>query len=196
MRFFIFVIFALFSVSKGEDSLIRWLEGKISGSQGIEGEFIQKTFQGESKVPEVFNGSLVASKPFVAKVNYTKPFEQILYISKDKTVLYTPSDKQAIVSKKDVDLFIDDVIAIFLNNKPLKAVFDTKTEGDKIVLKPKNTGEIKSIEIQVKNDTIQSISLSDSDNNRVEILFKNFRFLTKKENINFELPVGTKIINY
>ncbi|MCX7738193.1 MAG: outer-membrane lipoprotein carrier protein LolA [Hydrogenothermaceae bacterium] len=185
-----------FSYSYSQENLVQWLEGKISSSHGIEGEFTQKTFQGNSKTPEVYSGNLIAYKPFNSKINYTKPFEQTLYITKERVILYTPSEKQAIISKRDTEIFIEDVMAIFLNTKPIRAVFDIQVEGSKLMLKPKSSSDMKNIEITVKNDTIQNITMIDIENNKVEIMFKTFRFLTKKENINFEIPTGTKIINY
>lgn len=196
MKAILITILLFFSFSYSQENLIQWLEGKIFSSHGIEGEFIQKTFQGNSKTPEVYSGNLIASKPFNSKINYTKPFEQILYVTKERVVLYTPSEKQAIISKRDTNIFIEDVMAIFLNTKPIRAVFDIQVEGSRLILKPKSSSDIKNIEITVKNDTIQNITMSDMENNKVEILFKTFRFLTKKESVNFEIPAGTKIINY
>lgn len=195
-KVFIFLIL-IFSLSRGQEDLPSWLEKQIASSHSVEAEFIQKTYQIGSKTAEKFSGRFLATKPFTIKVDYDKPFQQTIYITKEKTILYTPSEKQAVITKKDTDLFIEDLIAVFLNTKPLRAVFDIQTDGkNKIVLRPKSNPEIKEIEFTIKNETISQITATDNEGNRFELEFKYFKFLPKRQNIIFELPQDTKIVNY
>lgn len=197
MRKLFLFVFLIFSFSWGQEDLSLWLEKQILSSSSVEAEFIQKTYQANSKNPEKFFGSFIASKPLVIKIDYEKPFEQTVFITTDKTVLYTPSEKQAIITKKDTDLFIEDLVAVFLNTKPLRTVFDVQSDGNsKITLKPKNNPDIKEIEFLIKNETIQFITAKDNEGNRFELEFKKFKFLSKKQSIYFELPKDTKVINY
>ncbi|MEZ0323498.1 MAG: outer membrane lipoprotein carrier protein LolA [Hydrogenothermaceae bacterium] len=187
----------IFSLSYAENSAKSWLENKIKTSSGIQADFIQKTYQTDSKNPEIFSGTLIASKPFNIKVDYSKPFEQILFITKEKTVLYTPSENQAIVSKKDIDNFIEDLVSIFIQDKSLKTVFDILEDTQsKLTLKPKNNTQIKQIDIYIQNNTLRTVKAVDTENNRVEIEFKTFKFLTQKPKIELNLPSNAKIINY
>lgn len=197
MKRVLLIVFLIFSFSRGQEDLPSWLEKQIASSYSVEAEFVQKTYQAGSKNAEKFSGRFIASKPFVIRIDYDKPFEQTVFITKEKTVLYTPSEKQAVITKKDTDLFIEDLIAVFLNTKPLRSVFDIQTDGKtKVVLKPKSNPDIKEIEFTVKNESIQLITATDNEGNRFELEFKSFKFLPRKQTVNFELPKDTKIISY
>lgn len=197
MRKVLIFLTILFSFSKGQEDIATWLERQVSSAGSVEAEFIQKTYQVGSKTPEKFSGRFVASKPFVIKVEYDKPFEQTIFITKEKIVLYSPAEKQAVITKKDPNLFIEDLIAVFLNTKPLKSVFDVQTDGKgKVILKPKNNPDIREIEIFIKNETIQSTTATDNEGNKFELEFKSFKLLQKRQLITFEIPKDTKIINY
>ncbi|MCX7760578.1 MAG: outer membrane lipoprotein carrier protein LolA [Hydrogenothermaceae bacterium] len=192
-----FIFLFIFSLSYADQTAKDWLESKIKTSSGIQAKFIQKTYQSDSKLPEIFSGTLTASKPFNIRVDYSQPFQQILFTTQEKTILYTPSENQAIVSKKDIDNFMEDIVAIFLQTKPLKSVFDVVQDTEsKLTLKPKNNPDIRLIDIYIQNNTIQSITAIDRDNNRVELEFKTFKFLTQKPQVELNIPPNTKIINY
>lgn len=197
MKRILLLFVLMFSISRGQEDLSIWLEKQIISNSSFEAEFIQKTYQAGSKTPEKFSGKLIASKPFTVKIDYDKPFEQTIFITKEKTILYTPSEKQAIITKKDTDLFIEDLVAVLLSTKPLKSVFDIQTDNKtNIILKPKNSSDIKQIEFKIKNETVQLITATDNEGNRFELEFKSFKFSPKKHNISFEVPKDAKVINY
>lgn len=197
MKKLLYLILVLVFTSYGKENPIDWLQRKITSSNYVEAEFLQRTYDAKAKTYEKFSGKFIATKPFTIKINYEKPFEQIIFITKDKTILYTPSENQAFITKRDTDIFIEDLISLFLNTKPLKTMFDIQTDGNsKITLIPKNNRDIKEIELIVKNDTIQLITVKDNESNKFELEFKTFNFSAKKQSIDFELPKDVKLMSY
>lgn len=195
---FLFFLF-IFNISFADEILDRFQEN-LYKIQSIEGTFVQKMYQSGFKNPEIFNGKIAGSKPFILKIEYFKPFKQIILVNKEKAILYTPDENQAIISKTDNNLIIAEIFEIILKNKPLSNSFNISTKKENketsLILIPKNSNEISKIVLNIQNSdlVIKKIKVIDKEDNILEIEFQDFKYYKIKLTIDFNLPKNVKII--
>ncbi len=196
----IFLFFLLIFNLSFADEIVDRFQEKLNKIQSIEGTFIQKVYQNGFKNPEIFNGKIVGSKPFILKIEYFKPFKQIILVNKGEAILYTPDDNQAIVSKIDNNLIIAEIFEMILKNKPLTNSFSISTKKQNkessLILIPKNNNEVSKIVLNIQNNDfiIKKIEVIDKEDNLLEIEFQNFTYYKNKLNIDLSLPKNVKII--
>ncbi|MDM7273059.1 LolA family protein [Sulfurihydrogenibium azorense] len=197
---FLTLILILFNLSFGQDFLTEF-QKKLSEIKAFESEFTQKTYQAGFKNPDIFTGELKASKPLTIKLDYTKPYKQTIFMTKEKIILYNPQENQALITSPQNSLLITDVITIFVDNKPINKVFNIKSQQENknyviLELIPKNGNDIKSLELTIEKNTLklQKISAVDLDGNRIEVEFKNFKYYNTPLSLDFKLPKNVEII--
>jgi outer membrane lipoprotein carrier protein len=200
MKRYLFLTLLIFNLSFGQDFLSEF-QKVIFNSKGFETQITQKTYQSGFNNPDIFVGEIKASKPLIIKVDYTKPYQQTIFMNKDNIILYNKDQNQAIITSSQNNLLITDVISIFVDNKPIEKVFkviQTKQSGKLIIidLKPKNYDDIKSLQLTVEKEryTPKSITAIDTDNNKIDLYFENFKYYDNTVNINFKLPKNVEII--
>ncbi|WP_028949880.1 LolA family protein [Sulfurihydrogenibium subterraneum] len=194
------IILLLFNLSFGQDFLSEF-QKKLNEIKGFESEFTQKTYQAGFKNPDVFTGEVKASKPLTIKLDYTKPYKQIIFMTKEKIILYNLQENQAVITSPQNSLLITDVISIFVDNKPINKVFSVKSHQENknsviLDLIPKNSNDVKSLELTIEKNTLklQKISAIDSDGNKIELEFKYFKYLSTPITIDFKLPKNVEVI--
>ncbi len=199
MRKIFLILFLLFNISFAYEILDRF-QKNLYKIQSIKGSFVQKLYQSGFKNPEIFNGNIAGSKPFILKIEYFKPFRQVVLVNKEETILYTPDENQAIVSKTDNSLIIAEIFETILKNKPLANSFDISTKKDdeetSLILIPKNSNEISKVVLNIQNSdlVIKKIKVIDREDNILEIEFKDFKYYKNNINIDFSLPKNVKIM--
>jgi len=194
-----FILFPFFVFA----SVIDDLDKIIKSNKAIQGEFIQKSYISGFNQPEIFKGEIYITKPDKIKIIYKEPLYQQIYIDSKKFIVYTPSEKQAVISKKNDDLIIVDIFEIMIGNKNLKDILNIKKEISennhyKIQTVPKNNKDIKLLTfIFSKEDMkLKTVEALDNEDNKVVIEFSKFNYLNKDLNLKIDIPKDINIINY
>lgn len=200
MRKYLILTLIFFNLSFGQDFLSEF-QKVISKSTGFEAELIQKTYQSGFNNPDTFIAEVKAIKPLTVKIDYKKPYQQTIFMNKEKIILYNKEQNQAIITSPQNSLLITDVISIFVDNTPINKVFkviQTRESGKFITidLKPKNHDDIKSLQITVEKEKYipKTIVAVDTDNNKIELQLENFKYYNNLVNLEFKLPKNVEII--
>ncbi|WP_297887451.1 outer-membrane lipoprotein carrier protein LolA [Sulfurihydrogenibium sp.] len=200
MRKYLILTLIFFNLSFGQDFLSEF-QKVINKSKGFEAELIQKTYQSGFNNPDTFIGEVKATKPLTVKIDYKKPYQQTIFMNKEKIILYNKEQNQAIITSPQNSLLITDVISMFIDNTPIDKIFkviQTKEFGKFITidLKPKNSDDIKSLQITVEKEKYipKTITAIDTDNNKIELQLENFKYYNNLVNLEFKLPKNVEII--
>ncbi len=201
MILFIPFIFLFFSTNLFAGSIFSSFEEKVLSCSGLKGRFIQKVFVEGENQPQEFKGNFLIEKPDRVKIDYLSPVKQVMYIEKNRIVIYSPEEKQAVVSPIREDFILVKIFKALSDNQRLSHIFriqDEKKVKDEYTfslgVKDKN---IKSISLTTDKDfSIKRIDILDTDNNKVKIIFENFICLEKKIDIDFKIPEDVEIIQY
>lgn len=200
MKRFIVIFLILFDLSFGQDFFTEFQKAVLN-SNGFESQIIQKTYQAGFSNPDLFTGEVKASKPLTLKIEYKKPYQQIIFMNKEKVILYNKEQNQAVITSPKNSLLITDIISIFVDNKPIDKVFkviQTKEINKTVILdlKPKNYDDIKSLQLIVEQETFKpkKVVAVDTDENKIEIEFENFKYFKNMVNIDFKLPQNVEIV--
>lgn len=145
----------------------------------IEAEFVQSS----KTQPIFYEGKFIASTPNLAKWEYIKPLEKIVYVSARQIISYEPMLSQVIVKKMSSTL---DFIAILKNAKQ-----DNK-ESD---LYHSLIGDMYYT-IYFKDKVPQRIEYQDQLGESVVITLKNVKLNVKvdKKIFEFAIPSGIDVI--
>ncbi|WP_457641609.1 LolA family protein [Persephonella sp.] len=195
----VFIIFLLlFSISYSSELLDKF-ENHLKNINSIKGEFLQINLMEGFDEPQTFIGELYITKPYTLKIIYKDPYRQIILVKNKESVIYTPEEKQAVVSTLSEDFLIIRILRNLIENKSLREIFDViKEERLKdsylIVLKPKDEKDIKKVELIIKDNLeIYKIKIYGVDSS-VELQFAKIKYLNKKLELNIELPKDVEII--
>jgi outer membrane lipoprotein carrier protein len=197
----LFLILFIVNFSFAKD-IVEELQKKFSEIKGFQADITQKTYQSGFSSPDIFYGKVLAVKPDKIKIEYIKPYKQIIYLNGTKVILYSVEENQAIITSTDNSVLITEVLEMIIKNKSIKSTFnvlEAKETNDtyKISLTPKNNAEVKKLELTIdKSDlSLTKLSAQDTDNNIIEVEFEKFKYLSNPVNINFNLPKNVKILN-
>ncbi len=131
----------------------------ISNITTFEADFIQ-VITDDKKKELHYNGHLLASKPQNAKWIYTTPIKKIIYINRYQATVVEPEIEQVI--KRKISSNFDFFKIIEKAEKIDKNLYIAKYDST-------------SFTLEVKNDTLISISYLDQFENSVEITFSNHK---------------------
>ena len=174
---------------------------KLSTTEGIKGDFTQETYINGSSEKQTFKGILYAEKPDKIKIEYLTPIKQIVYVEKDKVIVYTPEENQAVISKLPEDFITVKIFKSLSSGKMLKEIFSSLKEqknsnGYTIQLKPVDKS-ISDVSLNLKKDfKVNKINIIDKEGNRVIIIFDKFDYLSKPVEIGLKLPEGVEVLRY
>ena len=174
---------------------------KLSTTEGIKGDFTQETYINGSSEKQTFKGILYAEKPDKIKIEYLTPIKQIVYVEKDKVIVYTPEENQAVMSKLPEDFITVKIFKSLSSGKMLKEIFSSLKEqknsnGYTIQLKPVDKS-ISDVSLNLKKDfKVNKINIIDKEGNRVIIIFDKFDYLSKPVEIGLKLPEGVEVLRY
>ncbi len=174
---------------------------KLSTTEGIKGDFTQETYINGTSEKQTFKGILYAEKPDKIKIEYLTPIKQIVYVEKDKVIVYTPEENQAVISKLPEDFITVKIFKSLSSGKMLKEIFSSLKEqknsnGYTIQLKPVDKS-ISDVSLNLKKDfKVNKINIIDKEGNRVIIIFDKFDYLSKPVEIGLKLPEGVEVLRY
>jgi len=198
MRKILILLLLTFSLSYASTYLDKF-ENKIKNISSIRGKFLQiNTIEGFDQ-PQTFIGELYATKPDRLKIVYKDPYRQIILVEGRKSTVYTPEEKQAVISDLSEDFIIVKIFKILMENRSLKEIFSldeekNTDEGILISLVPKNEKGIKKVDLIIKKDLkIYKIKIYGEDST-VELQFPDIEYLDKKLDLRLDLPEDVEII--
>ncbi len=197
---FLLFFFLYFFYSDAAEAL-KEFQNKYGRCEAIEGSFTQKTYISGDFSPQVFEGKITIVKPDKIRIEYTSPISQIIYVEGEKTVIYSPEEQQAIISKLDKSFLVGKIFKNLAENRSLSSVFkDLREKEDnnkKVIILKSDDKQVREIFITLsKDNNLSEIQIIDSNNNKVDITFSSFKCLDKKIDITLKLPKNVEIINY
>ncbi len=193
------LILVLFTFGIGFADTLEKIESIIQKSKSIKAEFIQiSKIEGfeESK----FKGFLYILKPDKVKIEYFYPEKNIIFVEKNKVIIYNPKDNQAAISELSDQFIVVKIFNMIAKNQSFKELFDVKKKEENknniiIYLIPKENQQIKSLKIifSKKNFKIEKIQILDTENNKISLIFNKFEYLNKQIPVKFKLPKDVQI---
>jgi outer membrane lipoprotein carrier protein len=197
------LLFLLFFYVSFGGEVFKSLEKKLTSCNYIEAPFHQKTrIEGlDEKENTGFTGKLYISKPDKIKIEYTEPLHQIIFVEGNKSIIYTPEENQAVISKLPEDFLVVKIFSDLSKNKGIGDTFFVKEEkklsdGYLLLLQPEDK-KIKKVLLTLdKNKNITKIKIIDTENNMVIIEFDYFKCLQEGGDLSFSLPKDVDIIEY
>lgn len=141
----------------------------------FEAKFIQTTYQGKEKI--IYQGSLIAKRPHMAKWIYTLPLKKEIYLNENMVLVYEPALFQATISKLDQNI---DFFSIIKQAKLESSTQNISIYGAKI-------GDTL-YHLEIKDDLPYRIIYNDALDNRVEVQFS-------LQKINIQMPDSTFIFH-
>ncbi len=197
-KIILFLILTVFSISTAGE-VLKSFEEHLKKVKSVRGKFLQITTIEGFDEPQTFIGEIYITKPDTLKIIYKDPFKQIILVKGSQSTIYTPEEKQAIISKLSEDFIIVKIFKHMIKNKSLKEIFKVKEEkktkeGVLIVLEPIEDKEIKKVELIIKNkNKLYKLKIYGKDST-VELQFAEFEYLDKKLELNIDLPADVEII--
>jgi len=200
-HFFLFLFLFIFSNAYSGEIFDKFNK-KLALFNGIEASFLQEVHVKGMEDTQKFSGELFISKPDKVKVIYEEPIKQIVFIKKDKTIIYTPEEKQAVISKLSKDFIVVNIFKNLSSKSSLSDIFNVKEENEYkngffLVLEPVNNRSIKKIYLYLNKEmSINEIKIIDKDGNMAKILFKDFKYLKAPPEVELKLPEDVEIMRY
>jgi len=199
LRFFASFLI-VFSFSFG--GVLDDLQEKLKGVSSIQADFLQRTYMPDLEQPEEFKGKIFITKDQKIKIIYEKPIKQIYFLDKDQLTIYTPEDKQVIKSHLTDQFFLLRIFRAFMSEKGLKLLFNVEKEVSKgdftdLILSVKGESRIKKVELILgKNLTVDQMIVWDTEGNRMEISFYDFKYSKKPLKLYIKIPEDVEIMYY
>ncbi|HHG74304.1 MAG TPA: outer membrane lipoprotein carrier protein LolA [Persephonella sp.] len=178
------------------------LQEKLKGVSSIQADFLQRTYMPDLEQPEEFKGKIFITKDQKIKIIYEKPIKQIYFLDKDQLTIYTPEDKQVIKSHLTDQFFLLRIFRAFMSEKGLKLLFNVEKEVSKgdftdLILSVKGESRIKKVELILgKNLTVDQMIVWDTEGNRMEISFYDFKYSKKPLKLYIKIPEDVEIMYY
>jgi outer membrane lipoprotein carrier protein len=197
--FYIF-LFTIFVLKISFADVLKDIENIIHKSKSVKGEFIQISKIKDFDEKNEFKGILLISKPDKVKIKYTYPEENIIYVEKNKVIMYNLKDNQAVISNLSNQFIAVKIFNMIAKNQSFTELFNVnkKEENKKeivIHLSPKKNEQIKTLKIifSKKDYKIKKIEIVDIESNEIIIIFNKFKYLNKSLPLNFNLPSDTQV---
>jgi len=148
-------------------ALLTSLFGFADTLRSLSADFTQQITDDTNKTI-TYSGHLDATRPDMARWEYTEPVEKSVYVVGHKVTIIEPELEQAIVKsfREEIDLF--------------KILAKAKKLDDETYLATHNSQQFL---IKIKNDVPMAISYKDAFENNIRILFS-------KQKVNGDLPAS------
>lgn len=164
----------------------------------LKGSFVQKTYINDLKKNTLFKGEFYLKRPGLMRWNYTSGSSDTVYLKGDEIIIYQPSESQAFIS--DINRFGMErsPLRILLNLDNIEKDYSVKEEGNRIILHPKGSSVIRSLELVLDEALfpVKRIIFSDQYGNRTEIEVMDLTVNGKipETTFTFNPPEGTTLI--
>ncbi len=204
ISFFVVFCIGFFSDATGDEGtgalgLVKRIEEAYKDILDIKGRFKQKSYLKDLERTEVYEGEFYIKIPSRFRWSYSGKSPQDIIISKDTIIIYQKKEKQALKGQFSVSRYGQAPIALLGGLGRISEDFDTKEEGERLLLKPKySMANIKTIEVYTSNTSfpVRSIKITDSAMNVIEIEFKDVIINSGLPERLFEFspPEGVRVI--
>lgn len=211
IRYSLLVTFLLFTIhyslftAWADDEVLK-IQKAYENIQDIRGNFIQKSYIKDLKRTDTYKGELFIKSPKM-RWEYKGDKPQVVYITGDDIIIYQKKEKQAFKAKFDRATYGQAPIALlggFGNigeefNVSIKAAVSGQQSAVRLILKPKKPmGNIVSVSISLSDGEfpIESLMITDTLSNRVEIHLKDVKINTdlKDKIFEFSPPEGVNVL--
>lgn len=204
LYFLLVVFFFLLPVTvrgEGIDDEITRIQQAYANLQDIKGSFVQKSYIKDLKRTDTFKGEFYIKRPMMLKWCYRGENAQEVFIRNDEIIIYQKKEKQAFKGSFDRETYGQAPIALLSGFGKIREEFSASMKNGKLILIPKKPmGGIVSIELQTsgKGFPIQSFTVIDSLNNRIDMVFSDIEINTGLEESFFtpSLPKGVTILEH
>ncbi|GBE34982.1 outer-membrane lipoprotein carrier protein precursor [bacterium BMS3Bbin06] len=179
-------------------SALQRLKRSYLNIETLKGGFVQKTYINDLKKNTLFKGEFYLKRPGLMRWNYTSGSSDTVYLKGDEIIIYQPSESQAFIS--DINRFGMErsPLRILLNLDDIEKDYSVKEEGNRIILHPKGSSVIRSLELVLDEAPfpVKRIIFSDRYGNRTEIEVMDLTVNGKipEATFTFKLPEGTTLI--
>ena len=184
--------------SQADDEVLR-IQKAYEHIKDIRGNFIQKSYIKDLKRTDTYKGQFFIKSPKM-RWEYKGDKPQIVYITGDDIIIYQKKEKQAFKAKFDRATYGQAPIALLGGFGNIKNEFDVSIKAEhRLILKPKKPmGNIVQIEL-ISSDNefpIESLTITDSLSNKIEIFLKDVKTNTdlKDKLFEFSPPEGVSIL--
>ncbi|WP_333785266.1 outer membrane lipoprotein chaperone LolA [Thermocrinis sp.] len=177
------------------------LEKKLQEIRVLKASFIQRVRYPWYSKQDISKGFFYAQKGGKFRLEYEQPEKTIIVSDGREIVLYSPSEKSAIIDS--IDRNQSAVIeSLLLVSRPLSEVFDLVGEIEKegkrfLVLKPKTKDDFfHRVLVRMDQDGIPRVirvEEKDGTTTEIELLDVNTNFTASSNLFKIDLPSGTKI---
>lgn len=153
-----------------------------TGLRGLDGQFTQKTFNGNGSLKEKSGGRVALSTPDLFRWEYAKPYEQLIVADGKKVWLYEPDLLQVTVRSQGNEAQSSPLAALLKPNE-LDSKFDV-SEGpaeqglDWMTLTPKRDDSATGFQIArlgFSNGQLMRMDVTDAVGQRTEVEFSGWK---------------------
>lgn len=182
-------VYSSFCFALQADDEVLKIQKAYENIKDIKGSFIQKSYIKDLKRTDTYEGQFFIKSPKM-RWEYKGDRPQIVYITGDDIIIYQKKEKQAFKAKFDRATYGQAPIALLGGIGDIKKEFyvSAKTEH-RLLLRPKKPmGNIVSVEVttSVKEFPIESLTITDTLSNRVDIYLKDVKINTDLKDKIFE----------
>lgn len=157
------------------------LKAFTTGLKGLDGQFVQKVYDGGGKLKENTTGRVALSAPRLFRWEYNKPYEQLVVADGKKVWIYDPDLQQATVREQGSEEQNSPLTALIDPGK-LDQQFNVTETGERdglswLVLTPKDEGEVgfQSAQLGFKGPSLARMEVIDAIGQRTDISFSGWK---------------------
>jgi outer membrane lipoprotein carrier protein len=197
MRIFFLLIFSLYS-SYGFSIDMDNIFEKLSEIKSVKADFYQETTIANFGT-DAYTGIITLLAGEKVLWNYTSPYKQYYFFTKDTMEYYDSATEQFIRQKVTSSGSNNIVFQILIDLNEAKKTFNfTSIDENSVKLEPKTDIGLKYLILQFSDIYIKKIVSEDLNGNKTEITFNNVILNPKltESDFNRDIPPGTEIFNY
>lgn len=168
------------------------LQKEVLSYQAVKADFAQTVTKNDGSVLSNSTGYLALKRPDHLMMHTLDPDEQVLFTKGNVVVFYDPFVEQASLYDKK-DLYSSPFLLLTSNDEKIWGQYEISksTKGYKIV--PKNTQELKSIELELNGKNIKAIVICMADGNINRYDLKNITNSVADSVFDYTIPDGTQL---
>lgn len=166
------------------------LEAATRGLKGLQGEFVQRVYDGDGKLSEESRGTVALAAPRQFRWEYRQPFPQQIVADGDHVWIYDPDLEQVTVRKQSLEEQ-GSPLAALIDPDELRRQFDLAEGGERdgldwLVLTPRQAegSQFEKVWLGLDEAGLRRMRMQDTQGQRTEIEFAGWQR-------NPQFPAGT-----
>ncbi len=168
------------------------LQNIIFKHDGLKADFSQTVTKADGSLVTKSSGDLALKRPDNFILNTTDPDEQVLFTKQNEVWFYDAFVNQVTIFSKN-DLYTSPFLLLTSRDPKVWASYTIEKNGDTYTLTPSKKGEVNSLSLTVKNDTITSIKLKMKDGNINQYELSNQSYEVSDSVFNYQVPKDAQI---